>query len=1697
MKRGRPIVAALVATCDRSELLAERCLPSILGQSLLPDLLLVVDDSRAPNRSANRAVVEACGARAVYLENSRTPGASGAWNMGLAWLHAHTDDPTSVFVAILDDDDRWAPNHLESCLDDAMQRDLDLVISGIVRHETSFDEGRRQTIPSSLDEAALLIGNPHVQASNLFARLRMLLEAGLFDEDLPSTTDRDLCLRILDLGNVRVGFSELHTAHHHAESDRERLSAPGTRQKHIGLDRFWRKYVGRMNLVQQKAALTRAERLFGWHPSPGQAPPATMDMPSEVRPKAECVPIALVVGIVVDPERIESAERLLADVHGLSEDGLAGLDVVLVENGPRADGTSSAFRALVERKRREGLRIHAVEIEQQREDAQSGLFGEPWARGEDRVDIARGRTIVQRYVHFVARRRTGAIAWILDDDKGLLFDDVGRDGRRLANVLLELRAAGVCVALGQDVDAPPIPAASSIRVQLVDLLHNIRWISSLSPDEPLPDRGIENEDSLFRLPDYFHDLSQATAHLESPFWLTPAYRGETASAALERLAERLPRILAGEQIFRPVRPGGTDISPSIHRGGSTFVLDLDALLVPNASVDLGAGPLRRSDMLWALENRLDGRSVARVPLWVRHDRAGQRATQLDLDTLARDIQGHALYVTLAESLEAEARDQREPFDQQERFHHHLKERLLKLDLSAHRIRGLGRSILRLLSSRMHSDVWERHPAWARCTTRIAAVVKGIAEQFHPAAVGALLRRVSAIDEGALRAFFLLRSRRLERVGGAEPAFLAEQRAENARFQVERLLGVSRPRLLGVGAEGVVFTDERHVFKYFDYWKARDPEQRSFLRTLVGQWPEARSLYPLLRLVEEGCHAILVYPFEPGTLYQGGHGPELVRLLRECRKLGIVCRNIHPKNLLTTRDSVRLIDYGSDIRPFSESGFEQMCRRAWLTFRYHHRPDLDLLCRAALERDDLPELDGLTSFRRAVDSEPADVGLDAILFESCIGFGARRILDHGCGKGKLAERLAKEGLDVVAYDPDPVAQARWPRAPSPGLHFSIDTAALRAGPSFDTIVSSLVLCTLDEVEYVKVLAELRQLVSEDGHVLIAVCNPFFTRGGPTPLQKRDVPQEANEDEVFVWHKVVASTARLRRDVHRPWAKLRRDFVRAGFRIESVRMTETVDLARFEPSSDFLVVTLRPVPKRDESVSLLIRACSMEWQTIEEQVRHIVEQLEVPRAFGERIVVLDVKTDGFARQYAVGDIEAMRLALERLVRAGTIDGFVEIPSDSQRIAELHRRWFGLDVPASHTAAGAPVAATVFGLEVCRSDHVLLVDSDVLIGRLDRSHDHLSEMLDVFVRDPEAIAVSLNICQTEDRPYTHEGPTGPFRVESRAGLVHRARLLAALPLPNERRGEELLLSWHRSMDRLIAAGPWRSYRGGDRRTFFIHPPNDRKRDIDEWMAVLDRVEAGAIPVDQAGHVDLMGSLPRWLGPKRTERFVFVVTGRNVPPGRFLRCLQSMRNQREPWGAVIVDDASRPSLGEFVTLSLSDLGHRVTLLRPRRRRWQTANLVWAIRHVCTDPETVIVTLDADDTLLGDRVLARVAAEYEKGADVTVGSMLRTDKHRTYPVDLRNPRGSRGGNVWQHLRTFRKRLFDAIPDDALRLDGEYVDLANDWAYMIPIVEHAAHPVHIPDPLYLHEPSGAQKGEMRVAREAIIERLLSPVRREK
>ncbi|MBY0312061.1 MAG: glycosyltransferase [Phycisphaerales bacterium] len=1727
-------VAALVATRDRIDLLRQRSIPSILAQSRLPDrLVIVVDQSKEElSDSALKAIADTlqadCGGRlpVTVLRNRRTQQrASGAWNTGIDQLHRDgliMRQPDLWFVAILDDDDAWEPEHIDACLEEAVAADLNMVVSGLIRHEVLDEAGRRQTIPQTLEPRQQFISGQHIQGSNLFVRLDVLLQVGGFDEHLPSCTDRDLCIRLSALPLLRFGCTSRHTVHHFADARKDRLSAPSSSAKLDGLTRFWLKHADRFDEAARTEAAERALRLFGWRLPTivcelGHLPPLVRDGRQ----------LSLIAGFVTDAKPPSHVDGLLEDLLALaSQPDIDRLLVVIVENGPTSSDGTRPLHDLVSAYRERGLAVELVSIEQQRADWEQGKLIDTPDPTRQRLRIAVTRTVLNTYVARIAANQPGAAAWILDDDKRLTVR-VATGGQQFyrptpdVSAILALRDAGVDMVIGPDTDAAPLPFTATLRVQLIDLERQLALLAASSPSAAWEDRSGANAVIRDAMPDSYYDLSKHTEHLETPFSLKPSGEEATLADALQSVASRVDRLLAGEAIFRPlaVNVGSFAVDAaidSVQRGGSTIFFRPEHLLeYPQNMARFGDRFVRRSDMLVTqlMRDQMGLKIVMHASAGVRHDRTFTKRSQLDDVTLWEDVLGYALYRAANELMQARSPERRrEPLlawtadelkSGTRRVRKYINERLAAFTLNAWRILGLADSI-RHAARRMMDGSSEWSVGRAReQLVRIAKEMDRIYSQFKPTAVAMFAEKIrKSVSDADIRNTFgsmdglISEYRSTRSTPGATDAAVAAARERRARALLKRAFGAAHLRLLGAGGEGIVFTDEVRVFKVLDLLKRRpNHDTLETLKTLSNRLDQPKHLYSLSRVEVRDETLLVVYPFEASEPYAGGCGAEMLGLLRECKSNGVVFRNIHPKNLRVSATGLKLIDYGSDIRPYSEDGYRSMAERAWLTWRWPHRADLDELMRRALVDKSMPELDGFERFWRALNDERPSATrivsgiVDPIVLES----GAKSVLDYGCGKkARSARRLAEAGLRSVGYDPGAEMLAKWQTLGSlpPGLLLTTERdAALETGP-FDAVVSSLVLCELGEgPEYEQLLRDLRAAVRPGGLVVVSFCNPIGTFGGPTNLhRRRDVPAGANYESSF-WYVENAETGKGRREFHRPLAQIERDLLRHGLRVERRVASETVDTDRFEPASDFLTLICRPVetPTSSPRVSLLIKTCAMESATIERQVTHLVSQLEGPRMFCERVLVIDSLREGFVRQHAVADMDALICAAERLRAIGVVDRVLCAPSAGDDPRRVMRDWFAIDCEHTHSAAGAPLVAPLWAMEKCLGEYILQVDSDVLIHRVSHTYDYLGDMISAIEEMPEAITASLSVPQITEESFTPAHGGVPWRVEVRGSLFHRDRLLSARPFSNQLAEGWPVLSWHRSLDLAAKEGRIDSLRCASTQLAFVHPANDLKRAVADWMLLMDLVEKYPVPAGQIGKVDLVGGPLLWAPTNRAEPFIFVVTGRNVPAGRIARCLESMTLQRRgDWGAVIVDDGSCALSQESLRMAIAPWKDRITLIQPRERRGQLANMTLAIRHVCTNPESVIVTLDLDDALIGSSVLDRIEHEYSSGADVTIGSMLRTDKHVEYPVVLDAPRRARGGNVWQHLRTFRKRLFDAIPDHDLRVGDKYVDIAVDWSFMLPIVEMAHRPVWIREALYLYEPSGLGKGLDRSARETQI-----------
>lgn len=540
--------------------------------------------------------------------------------------------------------------------------------------------------------------------------------------------------------------------------------------------------------------------------------------------------------------------------------------------------------------------------------------------------------------------------------------------------------------------------------------------------------------------------------------------------------------------------------------------------------------------------------------------------------------------------------------------------------------------------------------------------------------------------------------------------------------------------------------------------------------------------------------------------------------------------------------------------------------------------------------------------------------------------------------------------------------------------------------------------------------------------------------------------------------------------------------------------------FEPIN--LRVGFKPITPIDKKVTLLIKTCPQDTATIDENVKHIIKQLSSPNSFYEVLISIDTKEEDFLREFnGSGTLKELLEKVENLKENRIIDRYIIF--DQSKTKELNKRWFDIDSEASHTISKAPLAPQLYAFEQCKGDYILQMDSDVLIGRKDYSHSFLTDMLSEFDKNKDVVSVGFNIPQKETNDYWGF-KDGGFVPEVRMGLLHKERIHNLFPLPNSVSANgKPELTWQRSLLKMQKERNKVSIRGGDHRSFYIHPQNYRKKEPYAWLTILDKVEQNILPDFQFGKFDVEGSLYDWSIPKRNEKIVVVSCFRNVSIDRFLRMWCSLMAQSTAdFGIILLDDNSDNGLPYFIDTLIKPHLNKVTIIKKRNRSTRLENVYTAIHYYVSNPDSIIVMLDGDDALIGKNVLTTIVEKYDAyNADVAVGRFHQTYRiqpHYRYPVDFANPRKT-GGNVWQHLKSFKKYLFDAIPLHYFKYKEESVKLYNnkwlqscdDFALMVPIVEMSQQPIYLDDINYYYERDYQKRDDSRDIKEHCIAEILT------
>ncbi len=245
-----PRFSVVIPTSDRPEFL-QRAIRSSLAQSMSVEVI-VVDDSSVRYSNFNESVVSQFD-RVRYIRETIKMGVSAARNIGAHY--ARSDK-----IVFLDDDDWWLSGYLTAVSCQFQRAHADLVLSSFLEENNGIlvpeKVPRRELFPSDF-----LIRNPGLRGSNIAISKELFMEMGGFDESLTSMNDLDFGFRVFSKSGVNYSriAKPFVVFNQHGGN---RLSTPGSMNKHNGVREFYLKHYTVFSHDQHIKYLERAQRFW-------------------------------------------------------------------------------------------------------------------------------------------------------------------------------------------------------------------------------------------------------------------------------------------------------------------------------------------------------------------------------------------------------------------------------------------------------------------------------------------------------------------------------------------------------------------------------------------------------------------------------------------------------------------------------------------------------------------------------------------------------------------------------------------------------------------------------------------------------------------------------------------------------------------------------------------------------------------------------------------------------------------------------------------------------------------------------------------------------------------------------------------------------------------------------------------------------------------------------------------------------------------------------------------------------------------------------------------------------------------------------------------------------------------------------------------------------------------------------------------
>lgn len=611
-------IYVIITTKDRSNLL-KNALESVLSQSYQPKKIIVVSDSKKEEREKEENYIKNISGKVKYICNKRSKCYGGSLNTAVDYL-MNTEELKkllSSYIAILDDDDIWEKNYLKDCVE-GLDKEYDFLIPGIKLFRD--EEPINLSIPKKLNFKSFLGKNPHIQGSNTFIKFETLLEAGCFDENIVSTTDREFFTRVMLLGKEYKSLTS-HRVYFNCDKERERIST-NKNKKLDGLSNFYYKYNGFFTKEIEEDFIKNNKK-FGI---------SIEDIDSQLnKDRVKIEPIydnnkpklnnsKLTIGIVATYELVD---KLIEDIEKISKN--RDIEVIIIDNFKNMN-ISKKYNEIL--KKYSFVKIITKDV--LRENASKMIYGDEirchLANNRDYIkDIAVARTILFYHLYEI----NSDIYWILDDDMRFSYITLTENGYEkikfdIFNYLETIDTSECDALIGKYTKDSPIPMLFSLRSQLVDFFYN----------------HFNNEKKfLFNTKilsntDFYHDLSRYNIYNE-----TPVYTNKRGS---------LENIFSGVQEYRKLHSSIPETNSTTSCGGNILIFNKEIFKVENKSLILGGLYGRRGDSLWRIMAQKGyGYNIKNGNFSTLHSRGISKFELLqEIEKVKKDTIGHAFINSL-------------------------------------------------------------------------------------------------------------------------------------------------------------------------------------------------------------------------------------------------------------------------------------------------------------------------------------------------------------------------------------------------------------------------------------------------------------------------------------------------------------------------------------------------------------------------------------------------------------------------------------------------------------------------------------------------------------------------------------------------------------------------------------------------------------------------------------------------------------------------------------------------------------------------------------------------------------------------------------------------------------------------------------------------------------------------------------------